>query len=198
MPEELEELEIDDSDGVETDPPEPEPTKEPADQGKVAEVYPAEHARLKPDLNAQTAVAKVERARAKEADTAARYWNEQAKAGGGKKPEAAPEPEDDIDLVDVITKDGIKGLDRALAKLGYAKQADVKAEIGATRAQISTEAAVLAKYPDLSDNGSPLFKKTAEIFNQLRQDPDMAKSPRLMEIAARTATAELAIRGDGA
>jgi hypothetical protein len=175
---------------------EPEGAADPGEK-KPEVIDPAEHRRLQAELKAEKANAKTERARAKEADIAARYWNEQAKAGGGRKePAVEAEPEPDIDLVDVITKDGIKGLDRALAKLGYVKQSDVDSKIGATRAQIASESAVLSKYPDLADNNSPLFAKTAEIYNQLRQDPDMARSSRLMEIAARTASAELAKGGD--
>lgn len=137
---------------------------------------------------------KAERARAKESSDAARYWSEQAKQGA-RKAEAKPEPDEieEIDVVNELTANGAKGLDKVLRTLGYAKQSDVRQEISATRTQISAETAVLSKYPDLADESSPLFAKTAEIYNQLRSDSHMAKSPRLMEIAARTASAELAL-----
>src|SRR5207253_1683931 len=111
---------------------------------------------------------------------------------------AAPVKEEEIDLVAEITQHGAKGLEKVLGKLGYAKKAEVAQVINSTRTQITTEAALLANYPELGNDASPLFQKTAEIFNQLKSDPDMARSPKLMEIAARTAAAELKLEaGNG-
>ena len=179
---------------AEPEPPAAEQTPEEkaaADAAKV--VDPAEFKRVQKELRA-------ERARAKESDETARYWAEQARNGGARPPAAAAPPAedtlDDVDLVDIITTKGAKGLGEVMGRMGYVKRSEVAQDINASRAASNSEAAVLAKYPDLADNGSPMFERTAEIWNLLRTDPHMAKSDNLMMIAARTASAELGLSVD--
>lgn len=135
--------------------------------------------------------------RVREADSAAGFWKGKADTAPAKPADKpAADNLDELDLVDIITTKGAKGLAEVMTRLGYAKRSDIELQISSTRNQISAEAAVLAKYPDLADSNSPLFEKTAEIFNQLRQDPHMAESDNLMLIAARTAAAELGLSND--
>lgn len=162
----------------------------PSGKGPAVVVDPAEFKRVSKEL-------KAERARAKESEETARYWAERARAQPAQRVEE-PEAEkiDDIDLVDIITTRGAEGLREVLSRMGFAKREELIAEVVATRGAERAEEVVLKKYPDLADNSSPLFKKTAEIWNQLKQDPDMARSQNLMMIAARTAAAELGLKAD--
>jgi hypothetical protein len=164
--------------------------KAAADAAKV--VDPGEFKRVQREL-------KETRAREKESAASARYWADQARNAPAKpaeKPAPVADNLDDVDLVDIITTQGAKGLGSVIERMGYVKRSEVANEIQATRGADRAETAVLAAYPALADNSSPLFAKTAEIWNQLKQDPDMARSPQLMMIAARTAAAELGLKAD--
>ncbi len=126
-----------------------------------------------------------------ESDETARYWAERSRDDApAPKVEAEPDA-GEIDIVNELTANGTKGLESVLAKLGYAKKADIESRISATRSEITDQATLLRKYPDLEDDSSPFFKATAAVYNSLKTDPHMAKSSRLIEIAARTAKAEM-------
>jgi len=166
---------------------EPEPGKEPADKKAAEVIDPLEFRRVQKEV-------KTLRGRVRESEESAQFWAEQAKAGGGTGKSAAepdPEPEPDIDLVSEITTNGVKGLETVLARLGYAKRDDIHREIGATRAEITEQSRLLQEYPELGDEQSEFFQETAKVYNQLKTDPIMAKSPKLIAIAARMAKAEM-------
>lgn len=192
MDPEIEEQELEEVDQVED--VEPEAAVDPnAPPPPPVVIDPAEHKRAQKDLAAA-------RRQAKESDETARYWAEQARNTPVRQPAPEPEKEDDfsdVDLVDLITTQGAKGLATVIERMGYAKKADVQAEIVATRSGIAAENALMSQYPELADDQSPFFLATAKIYNQLKADPAMANSPNLINYAARTAKAELALRNDG-
>jgi hypothetical protein len=165
------------------DPPEGADT---GDKGGATDKVDPEVKRLQREL-------KAERRLRAESQQSERYWAEQAR-NGAPKAEAGdpePEPEPDIDVVSELSTNGVKGLETVLKKLGYVKAKDVDTRIATTRAEITDQARLFQSYPDLQNEASPLFKATARIYNQLKGDPTLARSPKLIEIAARTAKAEL-------
>lgn len=176
---------------------EPEATPEgdrPAGEKKDDKPVDPELKRVKSEL-------KAERARVREATESAQFWADQARAGKAPvKTDPEPDPLEelgDVDLVNEITENGVKGLDSLLTRLGVARLKDVDQRIVSTRSQITAESALMREYPDLEDDQSPFFKATATIYNSLAQDPHMAKSPKLIATAARLAKAEMASRAGG-
>lgn len=132
------------------------------------------------------------RTRLSETETDARFWREQAK--GGAKPEAEPEEEDidaGEDLLEVFSSGDAKRVVQSLKKLGFTRQQDVQGMIGSTRQEMTAQAALYGKYPDLQDPNSEFFAETAKIYNELAQDPAFKKSGKTIEVAARMAAAEL-------
>jgi hypothetical protein len=120
--------------------------------------------------------AEIERLKAENAekDTAARYWHDAAQKAA-KNPEkaaapakaAATEDEEDVDPIELLSKEGSKGLDKLLAKRGFVRADDVDKKIE-TRAQvIATENALANEYPDLKDSNSEFFKATAGHYKGL-------------------------------
>jgi hypothetical protein len=120
--------------------------------------------------------AEIERLKADiaEKDTAARYWHDAAQkaAKGPDKPAAVStttksDDEEDIDPIELLSKEGSKGLDKLLAKRGFVRADDVDRKIE-TRAQvIATENALATEYPDLKDANSDFFKATAVHYKGL-------------------------------
>jgi hypothetical protein len=131
---------------------------------------------------------KEERKARQEAEAGVRHWYDRATAGAAApKPEPEPEPEAEIDVIDAITSKGAKGLEEVLAKMGYVKKKDVDASIGQTRAEVTQEAQLVARYPDITDESSEFYQTTLEIYKDLAADPVMRKSPALLEKAAKQA-----------
>jgi hypothetical protein len=182
--------EIDEATEETPEPTEAEAAAAAAEAAKAAIVDPAEFKRVQREL-------KAERTSRKESDATARYWAEKARSAP-EKAQAAEKEDDlsDVDLVEQITTHGAKGLDTVLRRLGYAKTSEVRAEIGSTRAQITSEATLMAQYPELADDQSPLFHATASIYNSLKGDPEFkGAGSKLIAMAARTAKAELKLKG---
>jgi hypothetical protein len=126
-----------------------------------------------PQLDPKALQAEIERLRAESAEkeNAIRYWHEQAK-GGSKQPEkttAADEPESD-DILELISKKGVKGLDEILAKRGFVRAEDVEVRINQRATQIAIENELAAKYPDLKDSKSEFFQETAKHYGILLKD----------------------------
>ena len=61
-----------------------------------------------------------------ESQNTARFWAERAKQPAPMTVSATPEPEDDTDVLEKITVDGVKGLDELAAKRGYIKRDEVR------------------------------------------------------------------------
>jgi hypothetical protein len=114
------------------------------------------------------------------------------------------EPEDPATLVEDLSKLGRD----ALAKRGFLRKADVvkmvreesrkAAKTAATqvvkhaRTEVTRESVVIREFPDLANPESDLFKATAaHVRNAVRLDPNAAKNPTTLYLAAQAAKAEL-------
>jgi hypothetical protein len=137
------------------------------------------------------------RQRAAEAEDNAKFWHGKAKDGGGGKgtPKAEPTEEESAafseDIVDALASGDKKRVAKLMGEMGFVRKDDVDQAISRTRAQIGEESKLYGKYPDLQDTSSEFFKLASEKYNELAADPILAKSGKLIEIAARLAEAEL-------
>lgn len=165
-------------------PAEGQPKDKEKDSGEVAELR-----RMLKDS---------ERSR-REFQKTAEFWAGKAQASASApaapKKEDEPEPKLSVDLVDALTNGDNKAVRTALREMGFVSQDEVNRTIAQTRAQITDETAILAKYPELGDDNSALFKRTGQIYNELSADPAMKNSPKLIAVAARMAKAELSAEG---
>ncbi len=151
----------------------------------------------KPPTAAELAELKKENARLnarvnEEAENS-RFWHDRAKSTPAKAATAKAEeaPKLSEDAVDAISSGDPKRIKALLSGLGFVERTEVTREIQATKNEVVSESALLNQYPDLNDQTSEFFKATARHFNDLKQDPDMAKSPRIMQVAAKLANSEL-------
>jgi hypothetical protein len=134
------------------------------------------------------------RARVSEAEDNVKFWHGKA----AQTPKAAKVEEDEAedkplssDLVDAISSGDKKLVQKLFREMGFVSAREVDNKIGQTRAQITEESKLYGKYPELQDNTSEFFKSAAAHYNDLASDPTLAKSPKLIEIAAKLAAAEL-------
>jgi len=134
------------------------------------------------------------RARVSEAEDNVKFWHGKA----AQTPKAAKVEEDEAedkplssDLVDAISSGDKKLVTKLFREMGFVSSREVDNKIGQTRAQITEESKLYGKYPELQDNTSEFFKSAAAHYNDLASDPVLAKSPKLIEIAAKLAAAEL-------
>jgi hypothetical protein len=138
--------------------------------------------------------------RIRELEESERHWAEVARAGRGAEAEptekAAPAEQPEIDVIDAITNEGVKGFEKVLKQLGYVKEADVQDRIERTRGQITQDARLLSKFPDLADEDSEFFAATAKRYEGLKKNNGIRESGMLMELAAELAEKDLARRGD--
>src|SRR5947209_2644486 len=148
-----------------------------SDEQKPVEqpVTPPETAELRKELETL-------KASLAEKDEAVKFWYE--KASGGKKEELAKkdaEPEDDTDLLDLISKSGSKGLKSWMAKQGFTSKDEVDRLVQQRAGQLTREAELVRQYPELKDESSDFFKSVAKEFQKLKGkvSDDMA-----MEMAA--------------
>ncbi len=181
-------------------PPGPAEPADPAAPAPEGEKKPPEEAAAAKELRQARADLKRERDSRIEAERASQYWQGQTRDGqrGPQPVPRAEEPEEDVDLVDLITKDGAKGfnkyLDKRLEKGGFVKKEEMDRRIAQERSTIQYEASLLRQYPELEDDDSPLFVQTKkEYAGLLKDDPGLARSPATMRIAAKLAAA--AIKG---
>lgn len=142
-----------------------------------------------------------------------RYWAEQARGKGKPADEPEPEPEDEEDGPEDDTPDkqfeefSAKGVE-ALVKRGLLtkkaareiirKEAEkiARSVVGETVTRLSKQQAEDGKlardYPELSDEKSPLFARTRDIYREMvADDAGLKNSPAALRLAARTAKAEL-------
>lgn len=136
------------------------------------------------------------RGRVSEAEHNSQFWHNKAQgAGGGAKAaaveeEAEPAPLSE-DIVDALASGDTRRISKLFGEMGFVKQSEVDKAITSTRAQITEEAKLYGEYPDLQDKNSDFFKSAAAHYNDLAKDPAMAKSPKLIEVAARLAQADM-------
>jgi len=156
-----------------------------------------------------------------EARNSERYWAERARSGGNNTPAPAAENDDAPDsreflddddtpagleddtaakLVDDFASQGVS----ALTKRGFITAADAKRIavdtavkvsrelIGRERQKMTSDAQIVTDFPELKDQTSELFKETAAIYQKaLAMDPNAAKTPAALYLAAQAAKASL-------
>jgi hypothetical protein len=156
----------------------------PTDKGPDAKALADENALLKRTLADKDRVIG-------EKDQAVQYWHGQAK--GAKQPADDKQPpaeaEDTTDLLDLIGTKGAKGLDDYLKAKGFVKGSDVAAAVNTKAQEISREAGVVGRFPELKDQNSEMFKATARHFAEL--EAEGIKGTRATEVATAMAYAEL-------
>ncbi|NWG75087.1 MAG: hypothetical protein HXY24_10855 [Rubrivivax sp.] len=181
------------------DPPE-EPSPEPPAEGGEAK-KPAEEDPRERQLRELRRELRSSRKRISELEESERAWAERARAKAGKAEEEPPakpaDEEPDLDVIEALTSEGVKGLDKVLKKLGYARVEDVEAKIERTRAHLTRDAKLLGRYPDLGDEKSEFFQAAARRYGELAQNPALQESGMLMELAAELAEGDLKL-GRGA
>ena len=113
------------------------------------------------------------RAAAEASEENARYWHDRAKATtAAPAPAAATETEDDsVDPIEVLSKEGRKGLKKLLAKEGLVSAEDVEKivaqRVSQTTTTIQEEQRLYGEYPELKDRQSEFFKETKRVYQEL-------------------------------
>jgi hypothetical protein len=106
-----------------------------------------------------------------ETKRAAEFWSTRATQASAPPPAAAKEEaaEEEVDLLDVLSTQGVKGFNKVLKSLGYASKAEVDAAVNSKAAQLSAEAELIDSYPDLRKRDSEFFRATAEAYGNLKK-----------------------------
>ena len=139
---------------------------------------------------------KEERKARKQAEEGMRHWYDRASRAGEPEPKKPAEEEDkplSVDLVEALTSGNRKAIEKGLRELGFARVEEIDRRIASTRAEITQEAQLYGRYPDLQDEESEFYKTTLEIYKDLAKDPVIAKSPGLVAIAAKQAARVLEV-----
>jgi hypothetical protein len=99
------------------------------------------------------------------------FWYSKAttQASAPPAPVVEAEPEAEIDMLDLLATQGVKGLDKLMKSRGYASKAEVEAAVNSKAAQLSTEAELLEAHPSLRDRNSEFFKQTAQNYGELKR-----------------------------
>lgn len=101
---------------------------------------------------------------------ASEFWQSRAKEQpAAPREKAAPvvEPEDDTDVLDLLTTKGTKGLDELLKKRGFMSRDEVDATVNARANQLTKESELMGQYPDLKNKNTDFFKSTAMHYGDL-------------------------------
>ena len=125
-----------------------------------------------------------------EKDQALEYWHKKATAK--PDPAAAAEP-DNVDLLEVITGKGTKGLSDVLNKAGFVSQKEVQALIAGTVDQITRDGKCMERFPDLKDASSDMYKIFTKQVAALAKEG--IKGSAATEIAAEKAYLQLVDEG---
>ena len=122
------------------------------------------------------------KSRNQELERTAQFWFDKASKGGQPAEKKDDPPADDVDLLDVITTKGSKGLDEVLEKRGFVRADQVDSKIETRAQQLVRENALVEKYPDLKNHDSDFFKATAENYAALKKQG--VSETMAMEMAA--------------
>lgn len=148
--------------------PTPPATGQPAAPATGAPAQPDNAALQKEITDLRAALTKREEA--------AQYWyekaNEKPAPAAAAPPTATNEPDDQTDLLEMITTGGPKALLTYIKKQGgFLTQEEAEAladeKVNSKANQIATEGQLLEDYPDLADDQSEFFKATALEYHQL-------------------------------
>lgn len=124
--------------------------------------------------DAKALQAEIERLKTENAekDRLAQYWHDEAK----KKQTAAPDPKggksdepEEIDPIEVLSKEGEKGLDKLLERRGFVRKEQVEQTVNQRAQIIATENDLATRYPELKDSKSDFFKETARHYRELKE-----------------------------
>jgi hypothetical protein len=123
------------------------------------------------DLTALRAQLDTLKAQIAEQQRTTEYWYREAK-NRGEQPAAAtaqvPQAGDDVDLLEVVTTQGAKGLDKVISDRGYVRKTDVEAMIETRAAQMTKEVELVGRFPDLKNQQSDFFKETARAYGEFK------------------------------
>ena len=125
-----------------------------------------------------------------EAEANAKYWHEQAKTAPRTAAAAKPAAKLSESMVDAISSEDPERIRKALGELGFVSTDEVDRRVNAKANVVVTEQQLLAAYPDLNDPKSDFYRATAVEYQRLIADPDMARSPNTMRVAAELARAK--------
>jgi hypothetical protein len=145
---------------------------------------------------------KREREGRQEAERNAQFWHERAKTTTPPERKEAAKPVEDVklseDLVDAVSSGDAKRVKKLMGEIGLVDKTEVAQLVNERAEQIiaeqnakTIEQQLYADNPDLKNQDSPLFRAAARHYQDLKQDPAMARSPRLMQTAVKLAKAEL-------
>lgn len=127
------------------------------------------------DLAALKAELETLKGRVTDSERNAQFWYEKAQSHkpAEPKPAATADADDNVDVLDVITTKGKKGLDelvdKHIQKKGYVSREEAEGMVNAKANQLVTERKLLEDYPDLGDKNSEFFKQTALVYGELKQ-----------------------------
>ena len=122
----------------------------------------------------------------------AQFWYEKAAKGAAVEPKPKAEPEQaepEVDLLDLITTQGAKGLTAYLKKQGLVTRTESEryAEnlVNTKAAQLSAEQELRGEYPELGNEKSDFFLATATHYGELKKQgvPEVTA----MRLAAKSA-----------
>lgn len=130
-----------------------------------------------------------------------RYWAEIAKKAASGRMKADEEPDDGgprdaeepVDaFIDELSTQGLK----ALRKRGFLTADEarrmIEEAVARERARMMSDAELIRKYPELTDESSPVFQRAKELYRELiKREPALENSPVALDIAARLAKAEV-------
>jgi hypothetical protein len=101
----------------------------------------------------------------------AQFWYEKARGGATvDPPKPKEEPDAEVDLLELITTQGTKGLTAYLKKQGLATRDQVESLVNTRAAQLTTEQQLLTQYPELGDKKSEFFQTTAGHYGELKKE----------------------------
>ncbi|HWE51392.1 MAG TPA: hypothetical protein VG273_16490 [Bryobacteraceae bacterium] len=134
------------------------------------------------------------RAQLTEKENAAQFWHDRAQQHAQPaKQDAAPAADDDVDILELITTKGSKGLDEYIAKKGFVRADEVDKRVNAKATAVQKEQELMGRYPGLKDRSSDFFKQTALHYGTLVKS-GVAESVAMEVAAERT---ELQLMRDG-
>ena len=186
-------------------PPVTDSGKTPGGEEKKPETKPDAKAEAKAARDIEREVSELKAQLAEVNQTALHWYN---KAQGITKPrdeddedrpaktaKSKTEPDDDEDpekFVDNLASKGSKALDEYMAKRGYMPGDQVQKLLDQKLGAATAQAQLAAKYPDLEDENSELFKETQKDYQEMVSlDKRFANSPAAVKIAAKSAAARI-------
>ncbi len=108
--------------------------------------------------------------------------------------------DDPAAFIEALSTKGSKAIAAYLKREGLITRAEAeeiaqksaRGAVAAAKKSIQQDTRLLSSHPELNDESTPMYKLTGEIYRDMvRDDPSMKDSPAALNLAARTAKAEL-------